>query len=134
MISKINHIGIAVKSLEEQIPFYHDILNLKFEGTEEVPDQKVKVAMFQVGEVRIELLEPTSEKSPIARFIDKKGQGMHHIAYESDDIEKEIEQAAGKGIKMIDKEPRDGAHNTKIAFMHPRSTGKVLTEICQSNK
>ncbi|MCF7740900.1 MAG: methylmalonyl-CoA epimerase [Candidatus Marinimicrobia bacterium] len=134
MISKINHIGIAVKSLEEQIPFYRDILNLKFEGTEEVPDQKVKVAMFQVGEVRIELLEPTSEKSPIARFIDKKGQGMHHIAYESNDIEKEIEQAAGKGIKMIDKEPRDGAHNTKIAFMHPRSTGKVLTEICQSNK
>ena len=134
MISKINHIGIAVKSLEEQIPFYRDILNLKFEGTEEVPDQKVKVAMFQIGEVRIELLEPTSEKSPIARFIDKKGQGMHHIAYESDDIEKEIEQAAAKGIKMIDKAPRDGAHNTKIAFMHPRSTGKVLTEICQSNK
>ena len=134
MISKINHIGIAVKSLEEQIPFYRDILNLKFDGTEEVPDQKVKVAMFQIGEVRIELLEPTSEKSPIARFIDKKGQGMHHIAYESDDIEKEIEQAAAKGIKMIDKAPRDGAHNTKIAFMHPRSTGKVLTEICQSNK
>ncbi|HMA62112.1 MAG TPA: methylmalonyl-CoA epimerase [bacterium] len=134
MISKINHIGIAVKSLDEQIPFYRDILKLKLEGTEEVPDQKVKVAMFQVGEVRIELLEPTSEKSPIARFIDKKGEGMHHIAYESDDIEKEIEQAADQGIQMIDKEPRDGAHNTKIAFMHPKSTGKVLTEICQSNK
>jgi methylmalonyl-CoA/ethylmalonyl-CoA epimerase len=131
MISKINHIGIAVKSLEEQIPFYRDILQLEFEGTEEVPDQKVKVAMFRIGEIRMELLEPTDANSPIAKFIDRKGQGLHHIAYDTDNIKEEINKAQEKGIRMIDKTPRDGAHNTKIAFMHPKSTGKVLTEICQ---
>ena len=131
MISKINHIGIAVKSLAEQIPFYRDVLQLELEDTEEVPDQKVKVAMFKVGEVRIELLEPTGESSPIAQFIAKRGEGMHHIAYHTNDIEQEIKSAREKGIQMIDKEPRTGAHDTKIAFMHPRSTGKVLTEICQ---
>lgn len=131
MISKINHIGIAVKSLEEQIPFYRDILQLEFEGTEEVPDQKVKVTMFRIGEIRMELLEPTDANSPIAKFIDRKGQGLHHIAYDTDNIKEEINKAQEKGIRMIDKTPRDGAHNTKIAFMHPKSTGKVLTEICQ---
>jgi len=131
MISKINHIGIAVKSLEEQIPFYRDILQLEFEGTEEVPDQKVKVAMFRIGEIRMELLEPTDANSPIAKFIDRKGQGLHHIAYDTNNIKEEITKAQEKGIRMIDKTPRDGAHNTRIAFMHPKSTGKVLTEICQ---
>jgi len=131
MISKINHIGIAVKSLEEQIPFYRDILQLEFEGTEEVPDQKVKVAMFRIGEIRMELLEPTDANSPIAKFIDRKGQGLHHIAYDTNNIKEEINKAQEKGIRMIDKTPRDGAHNTRIAFMHPKSTGKVLTEICQ---
>ena len=132
MIPKINHIGIAVKSLEEQIPFYRDILQLEFEGTEEVPDQKVKVAMFRIGEIRIELLEPTDESSPIAKYIDRKGQGMHHIAYDTDNIKEDIKKAQEKGIRMIDNTPRDGAHNTRIAFMHPKSTGKVLTEICQT--
>jgi methylmalonyl-CoA/ethylmalonyl-CoA epimerase len=131
MISKINHIGIAVKSLDEHIPFYRDILQLEFEGREDVQEQKVKIAMFKVGEVRIELLEPTSDASAIAKFIAKKGEGMHHIAYHTDDIENEIRNAEENGIKMIDKEPRNGAHNTKIAFMHPKFTGKVLTEICQ---
>lgn len=133
MIKQINHIGIAVSSLENHIPFYRDILGLTALGTEEVPEQKVKVAMFQVGEVKIELLEPTSGESPIAKFIEKKGEGIHHIAYETDGIIKEIEGFQGKEIRMIDETPRDGAHGTKIAFIHPKSSGKVLTEICQSS-
>ncbi len=132
MIKQINHIGIAVSSLENHIPFYRDILGLTALGTEEVPEQKVKVAMFQVGEVKIELLEPTSGESPVAKFIEKKGEGIHHIAYETDGIIKEIEGFQGKEIRMIDETPRDGAHGTKIAFIHPKSSGKVLTEICQS--
>lgn len=133
MIKQINHIGIAVSSLENHIPFYRDILGLTALGTEVVPEQKVKVAMFQVGEVKIELLEPTSEESPIAKFIEKKGEGIHHIAYETDGIIEEIEGFQGKEIRMIDETPRDGAHGTKIAFIHPKSSGKVLTEICQSS-
>src|SRR6056297_2339920 len=127
MISKIDHIGIAVKSLDDQIPFYRDVLNMKFEGREEVPDQQVEVAIFQVGEVYIELLEPTGENSPIAKFIAKKGVGIHHIAYLTDDIKAEIANVEQHGLKLIDKEPREGAHDKQIAFMHPRSTGKVLT-------
>jgi len=109
MIKQINHIGIAVSSLENHIPFYRDILGLTALGTEEVPEQKVKVAMFQVGEVKIELLEPTSGESPVAKFIEKKGEGIHHIAYETDGIIKEIEGFQGKEIRMIDETPRDGA-------------------------
>lgn len=131
MIEKINHIGIAVSSLEEHIPFYRDVLGLEFCGTEVVPEQKVKVAMFSVGEVKIELLEPSSDESPIARFIEKKGEGMHHIAYQTDDIEKEILGFTAKEMRMIDETPRDGAHGSKIAFIHPKSSAKVLTEICQ---
>ncbi len=131
MIKKINHIGIAVTSLEAQIPFYRDILGLKSLGMEEVPDQKVKVAMFEVGEVKIELLEPTSPESPIAKFLDKKGDGIHHIAYETDGIVSEIKHMEDSDIQMLDKTARDGAHGTKIAFLHPKSSGRVLTEICQ---
>ena len=131
MITQINHIGIAVNSLKNQIPFYRDILKLEFEGIEEVPDQKVRVAMFKVGAVRIELLEPTHNESPIAKFLEKKGEGMHHIAYETDNIENELNEIANLNIEMIDKNPRLGAHNTRIAFIHPRSSGKVLSEICQ---
>ena len=131
MITQINHIGIAVNSLKNQIPFYRDILKLEFEGIEEVPDQKVRVAMFKVGAVRIELLEPTHNESPIAKFIEKKGEGMHHIAYETDNIENELNEITNSNIEMIDKNPRLGAHNTRIAFIHPRSSGKVLSEICQ---
>jgi methylmalonyl-CoA/ethylmalonyl-CoA epimerase len=131
MIKKINHIGIAVVSLEAQIPFYRDVLGLSSLGSEEVPDQKVKVAMFQVGEVKIELLEPTSEDSPIAKFLEKKGDGIHHIAYETDGIISEIKHMEDSDIQMLDKVARDGAHETKIAFLHPKSSGRVLTEICQ---
>ena len=131
MIEKINHIGIAVSSLEEHIPFYRDVLGLRLLGSEEVAEQKVKVAMFMAGEVKIELLEPTDPESPIAKFIEKKGEGMHHIAYETDDIHKELAGFQDKGLRMIDSTPRSGAHGTKIAFIHPKSSAKVLTEICE---
>lgn len=131
MIKKINHIGIAVTSLEKQIPFYRDVLRLEDLGQEDVADQKVRVAMFKVGEVKIELLEPTSNDSPIAKFLEKKGDGIHHIAYESDGIVEEISFFTDKGIDLLDKSPREGAHGTLIAFLHPKSTGRVLTEICQ---
>jgi len=131
MIQKIDHIGIAVASLETSVPFYRDILGLPFLGEEEVPGQMVKVAMFSVGEVKIELLEPASEESPIANYLEKKGEGIHHIAYESDGIVKELECIRDKGVRLIDETPRPGAHGMNIAFLHPKSTGKVLTEICQ---
>ncbi len=132
MIQKINHIGIAVKSLDEQIPFYRDVLGLTLTGIEEVAEQNVRVAMFEVGEVHIELLEPLSENSPIAKFMEKKGEGMHHIAYQTDDIREELSGFREKGIRLIDSEPRAGAHETQIAFLHPKSSGRVLTEICQT--
>ena len=131
MIKKINHIGIAVSSLDAQIPFYRDVLGLKSLGSEEVPEQKVKVAMFEIGEVKIELLEPTSGDSPIAKFLEKKGDGIHHIAYETDGIISEIQHMEDMEIQMLDKTARNGAHGTKIAFLHPKSSGRVLTEICQ---
>ena len=131
MIRKINHIGIAVSNLEEHIPFYRDVLKLDFKGKDEVPDQKVKVAMFRIGEVQIELLEPTSAESPIAKFIEAKGEGIHHIAYQTDDIESDIREFISNNIRMIDEKPRNGAHDSKIAFLHPKSSGRVLTEICQ---
>ena len=132
MIQKINHIGIAVKSLEAHIPFYRDVLGLELIGIEEVAYQQVKTAMFKVGEVHIELLEPLSAESPIARFIGKKGEGMHHIAYQSEDIKSELAQLREKEIQLIDEQPRAGTHGTQIAFIHPKSSGRVLTEICQS--
>lgn len=134
MIKKINHIGIAVASLDTQIPFYRDVLGFKSLGVEEVPDQKVKVAMFEVGEVKIELLEPTFPDSPIAKFLEKKGDGIHHIAYETDGIISEIKHMEDSEIQMLDKVARDGAHGMKIAFLHPKSSGRILTEICQPGK
>jgi len=134
MLKKINHLGIAVKSLETSIPFYRDQLGMTFEGTEEVTDQKVNVAFLQVGESRIELLEPTADDSPIAKFLEKKGEGVHHTAYEVDDIETALLDLKAKGIRLIDETPRKGAHNSLIAFLHPKSTGGVLTEICQTGK
>ncbi|MEA1910378.1 MAG: methylmalonyl-CoA epimerase [Spirochaetota bacterium] len=135
MIKKINHIGIAVASLDAQIPFYRDILGLKSLGKiEEIVDQKVKVAMFEVGEVKIELLEPTSNDSPIAKYLEKKGDGIHHIAYETNGIVSEIKHMEDSDIQMLDKTAREGAHGTKIAFLHPKSSGRILTEICQPGK
>ncbi|MDU0457102.1 MAG: methylmalonyl-CoA epimerase [Geobacteraceae bacterium] len=131
MLTKINHIGIAVKSLEESLPFYRDNLGMSFAGIEVVEEQKVRVAMLQIGESKIELLEPIAEDSPVARFIEKNGQGIHHVAYEVEDVEVAIAKLVEEGVRMIDQKPRCGAHDTRIAFLHPKSSGGVLTELCQ---
>ena len=131
MLTKINHIGIAVISLEESLPFYRDNLGMSFAGTEEVAEQMVKVAMLQVGESKIELLEPTSPDSPIAKFIEKNGPGIHHLAYEVEDLEAAIAKLVADGARMIDMKPRCGAHGTRIAFIHPKSSNGILTELCQ---
>jgi len=133
MLTKINHIGIAVNSLEAVLPFYRDNLGMVFDGIEEVAEQKVRVAMLQIGESKIELLEPTSPDSPVAKFLEKSGPGIHHIAYEVSDIEAAIARLQKKGVRMIDAAPRHGAHGTKIAFVHPKSSTGVLTELCQSD-
>jgi methylmalonyl-CoA/ethylmalonyl-CoA epimerase len=131
MLTKINHIGIAVASIEDALPFYRDALGMTLTGTEEVASQKVKVAFLAIGESKIELLEPTSPDSPIAKFLEMKGPGVHHVAYSVPDIEGAIATLMASGTRMIDAEPRDGAHGARIAFIHPKSSGGVLTEICQ---
>jgi methylmalonyl-CoA/ethylmalonyl-CoA epimerase len=132
MLTKINHIGIAVKSLDDTIPFYRDNLGMAFAGIEEVAEQKVRVAMLQVGESKIELLEPTADDSPVAKFLEKNGPGVHHIAYEVADIEAAIDKLQADGARMIDEKPRLGAHGARIAFVHPKSSNGVLTELCQA--
>ena len=131
MLSKINHIGIAVQSIEAALPFYRDNLGMTCLGTEEVAEQKVRVAMLVVGESKIELLEPTSPESPVAKFLEKNGTGIHHIAYEVADIVGAIAKLMAEGVRMIDETPRKGAHESLIAFIHPKGSGGVLTEICQ---
>jgi methylmalonyl-CoA/ethylmalonyl-CoA epimerase len=131
MLTKINHIGIAVKSLNDSLPFYRDQLGMLFLGTEEVAEQRVKVAMLQIGDSKVELLEPTSEDSPVAKFIEKNGPGIHHLAYEVENIETAIAKLLADGVRMIDETPRSGAHGTRIAFVHPKSSNGVLTELCQ---
>lgn len=132
MLEKINHIGIAVNSLEAVLPFYRDNLGMVFDGIEEVAEQKVRVAMLRIGESKIELLEPTAADSPIAKFIEKNGSGIHHLAYEVNDIEAAIAKLLADGTRMIDEKPRNGAHGTRIAFVHPKSSNGVLTELCQA--
>lgn len=131
MLTKINHIGIAVNSIEEALPYYRDALGMTLTGTEEVASQKVKVAFLVIGESKIELLEPTSPESPLAKFLEKSGPGVHHVAYSVPDIEGAIAKLMASGTRMIDTVPREGAHGAKIAFIHPKSSGGVLTEICQ---
>lgn len=133
MIKHISHIGIAVNDLEAGIAFYEK-LGLKLEAIEEVPSQQVKVAFFPCGDTRIELLAPTSEDSPVARFIEKKGEGIQHIAFAVDDLPRELEKAEENGIRLIDKEPRPGAHQADIAFLHPKSSLGVLIEFCKEHK
>jgi len=134
-VKAINHIGIAVNSIDEQRPFYENTLGAVYEGEETVADQKVKVGFFKVGpagaEVRLELLEPTDASSTVAQFIEKRGQGLHHVAYTVDDLSSRIAELQEEGVRMIDEKPRDGAHAMKIAFVHPKSSGGVLTELCQ---
>lgn len=131
MISKIDHLGIAVNSIDEAIPYYENVLGLKCEGREEVESQKVKTAFFAAGEVHLELLEPTSPDSPIAKFLAKNGPGIHHIAFATDDISGQLAQAAGAGARLIHEVPFEGAANKLVAFLHPKSTFGVLTEFCQ---
>ncbi len=130
MPKKISHIGIAVKNLDEAIQFYKK-LGLEVEGIEVIESQKVKVAFIPVGNVRLELLEPTSEDSTVAKFLVKKGEGIHHLALGTENLEKRLQEIEKKGIKLIDKTPRKGAHNTNIAFLHPTSTHGVLLELCE---
>lgn len=134
MLKKINHIGIAVNSLEEALLLYRDHLGMTFMGIEEVAEQMVKVAMLQIGESKIELLEPTDPNSPVARFLEKNGPGIHHLAYGVEDVEQAIAKLENDGARMIDRVPRQGAHGTKIAFLHPKSSGGVLTELCQEKQ
>lgn len=131
MIQKIDHIGIAVKSLEATIPYYRDALGLGEPHIEEVTTQKVRVAMFDVAGVHIELLEPTSPESAIAKAIEKKGEGIHHIAFKTDDVLGQLAQVKESNIVVLNETPVPGAHNTQVAFMHPKSTFGVLTEFCQ---
>jgi methylmalonyl-CoA/ethylmalonyl-CoA epimerase len=130
-VKSINHIGIAVRSIDDQRPYYESTVGAVFEGVEDVPDQRVRVAFFRVGEVRLELLEPTDATSTIAAFLDKKGEGLHHIAYTVEDIEARIAELKQSGLRMIDDTPRPGAHHMRIAFVHPKSTHSVLTELCE---
>ena len=130
-ITHIEHIGIAVKSIEEQLPYYENILGLKCYNIETVEDQKVKTAFFMVGDTKLELLEPTSEDSTVAKFIEKRGEGVHHIAYATKDINESLKEVESKGVKLIDKEGRAGAEGLTIGFLHPKSTGGVLTELCE---
>ncbi|MBE0449389.1 MAG: methylmalonyl-CoA epimerase [Clostridia bacterium] len=131
---KIDHIGIAVKNLDESIKFYQDILGLELQGTEVVDDQKVRVAFLPVGDTEIELLESTSEEGPIANFIEKNGEGVQHIAFKVDNIEEAIEYMLSKGMKMIDEKPRYGAGGAKIAFVHPKSSNRVLVELSERSE
>jgi methylmalonyl-CoA/ethylmalonyl-CoA epimerase len=130
-IEKIAHIGIAIESIEKWIGFYRDTLGLEYDVSEEIPEQKVRVAFLKIGESNIELLEPTSDDSPIAKFIEKRGSGIHHIAVQVDNIEDALKRHHEAGAQLIDNEPRVGAHNMKIAFIHPKSSGGVLIELCE---
>ena len=130
-ITHIEHLGIAVKSIEEALPYYEQVLGLKCYNIEEVADQKVKTAFFMVGQTKIELLEPTSEESAVAKFIEKKGEGSHHIAFAVPSVAEALAEVEAKGVKLIDKAPRGGAEGLNIAFLHPKSTCSVLTELCE---
>ena len=130
-VEKIDHIGIAVESIEKWLGFYKDVLGLDYTGSEEVAEQKVRVAFFKIGESQIELLEPTSDDSPIAKFLEKRGSGIHHIAVKVDDIDAALARHHEVGARLIDNEPRIGAHNMRIAFIHPKTSGGVLLELCE---
>ena len=130
-LSHIEHIGIAVKNLNDAIPFYEKVFGLKCYNIEEVKEQKVKTAFFMVGQTKIELLESTDPEGPIGKFIEKKGEGIHHMAFAVKNIEQALQDAEKNGVTLIDKTPRKGAEGLEIAFLHPKSTFSVLTELCE---
>lgn len=133
-LTHIEHIGIAVKNLDESIKYYEDVLGLKCYSIEEVEDQKVKTAFFKVGQTKIELLESTSADGPIGKYIEKKGEGIHHLAFHVNNIQDALDEAKEKGIRLIDEKPRGGAEGLDIGFLHPKSTNGVLTEFCEDKK
>jgi methylmalonyl-CoA/ethylmalonyl-CoA epimerase len=134
MITQIDHLGIAVRNIDESIEYYEKSLGLHCHGREEVESQKVKTAFFEAGEVHIELLEPTADDSPIAKFLEKNGEGIHHIAFRTDDIDTQLKQASDSGVRLIHEVPFEGAANKLVAFLHPKSTRGVLTEFCMDKK
>jgi len=130
-VKAVNHIGIAVRSINGQRSFYEETLGAVFEGVDEVADQKVRVGFFRIGDVRLELLEPTDPTSTVAAFLDKRGEGLHHVALTVESLEARIAELKQSGVRMIDDVPRPGAHHMRIAFLHPKSTFGVLTELCE---
>ena len=134
MIKKINHIAVAVNNLDEAAKFYQTVMALTLSGVEVVPAQKTKVGFFKIGESNIELVQPAEPDSPLVKFLETKGQGIHHICFEVDNIEEEVKAFLEKGATMVDQKPRPGAHNTKVAFVHPKSSGGVLIELCEFPK
>lgn len=130
-VLKIDHLGIAVKGIDQGKAFWSDVLGLSFEGTETVQEQKVTTAFFPVGESEVELLESTAPDGPVAKYIEKKGEGIQHVAFRVENIEEALSELKEKGIQLIDEKPRKGAGGAKIAFLHPKSTGGVLVELCQ---
>lgn len=133
MVTKVDHIGIAVKDLDEALKFYEGILGIKVEGVEVVEEQKVRTAFLPIGDTEIELLESTEDGGPIQKFIEKRGEGIQHIAYRVENIEEAIAKMKENGIRMIDEKPRFGAGGARIAFAHPKSTFGVLIELCERN-
>jgi methylmalonyl-CoA/ethylmalonyl-CoA epimerase len=131
MIKKINHIAVAVNNLEEAAKFYQAVMGLTLSGVEVVSAQKTKVGFFKIGESNIELVQPAEPDSPLVKFLETKGQGIHHICLEVDDVEAEVKSFLEKGATMVDQKPRPGAHNTRVAFVHPKSSGGVLIELCE---
>ena len=132
--SHIEHIGIAVRNLDESIRYYESVFGLECYAIEEVKDQKVKTAFFKLGDTKIELLESTEEDGPIGKFIEKKGEGIHHIAFAVENLEEALKETEEKGIRLIDRTPRSGAEGLDIGFLHPKSTFGVLTELCEDKK
>jgi methylmalonyl-CoA/ethylmalonyl-CoA epimerase len=130
-ILKIDHLGIAVNSINEGKNFWTDVLGLEFEGTETVEEQKVTTAFFPVGESEVELLESTSPDGPIAKYLEKKGAGLQHIAFRVENLESALQELKDKGVRLIDEKPRHGAGGAKIAFLHPKATGGLLVELCE---
>ena len=131
MIRKIQHIGIAVRSLQEAVPFYRDVLGLELLGTEEVAEQKIRAAIFRVGESTIEVIESTAPDGPVGKFVEKNGEGIHHLCFQVEDAAAALSRAKAKGIRLIDESPRVGVHGMRIGFLHPKSTFGVLTEFAQ---
>lgn len=134
MIRRIQHIGVAVRDLDEAVPFYRDVLGLEFLGIEEVAEQRIRAAIFRVGESTIEVIQSTSPDGPVGKFIERNGEGIHHLCFQVEDAGAALAQAKEKGVRLIDETPRDGVHGMRIGFLHPKSTFGVLTEFAQEKE